>query len=349
MEVRVDLMDAHLYAFKRIVLQEVLEQKNTFESIQRDVLPYLVRSQLRSEVSAKGIPQEEEGWNGKTTSEIQTWISQHNGGPAFPDPQLLNSINSMAVPRTHKCCAYIANKNKYCVRLNSIQAFSDINRDVIGEASHISGYSFSAQSNIIHPSSKHGIKTTIGQHCMISEGSQLGDKCNVKRSVIGRHCRIGSNVKIVNSVVMNHVSIEDGCTVQGSVICSNVQLQEGCVLRDCQCSAIGGRRLMPGVWWSASGSRRQTLDVGVRCPGGRRPVVRCLELDNQRPSGVRYLAFDACAFDVWQSTPDARCTRRPWHPPLGKPGATRIRSRVEAPPPHPNVHPATGGGLMKRT
>nr|GLL26735.1 translation initiation factor eIF-2B subunit gamma [Ipomoea trifida] len=65
----------------------------------------------------------------------------------------------------------------------------------------------------------------------------MGDKCSVKKSIIGRHCRIGSNVKVVNSVVMNHVTIGDGCSIQGSVICSNVQLQERVVLRDCQVGA----------------------------------------------------------------------------------------------------------------
>jgi translation initiation factor eIF-2B subunit gamma len=136
--------------------------------------------------------------------------------------------------RTHKCCVYIADKSKYCVRLNSIQAFSDINRDVIGEASHLSGYTFSSHNNIIHPSAELGSKTTVGPHCMLGEGSQMGDKCSVKRSVIGRHCRIGSNVKVANSVIMNHVAIGDGCSIQGSVICSNVQLQERVILKDCQ-------------------------------------------------------------------------------------------------------------------
>ncbi|WVZ21118.1 hypothetical protein V8G54_008440 [Vigna mungo] len=45
-EIRADLMDAHLYAFKRSVLQEVLDQKSAFHSLKHDVLPYLVRSQL---------------------------------------------------------------------------------------------------------------------------------------------------------------------------------------------------------------------------------------------------------------------------------------------------------------
>jgi translation initiation factor eIF-2B subunit gamma len=90
----------------------------------------------------------------------------------------------------HRCCVYIASKSKYCHRLNSIQAYCDINRDVriqfwrkslslmqqcdihastyqtfglqvVGEANHLSGYSFSAHNNIIHPSVVLGSKTTV--------------------------------------------------------------------------------------------------------------------------------------------------------------------------------------------
>ncbi|KAG9445027.1 hypothetical protein H6P81_016367 [Aristolochia fimbriata] len=41
----------------------------------------------------------------------------------------------------------------------------------------------------------------VEPNCMLGEGSQLGDKCSVKRSVIGGHCRIGSIVKVVQVVV----------------------------------------------------------------------------------------------------------------------------------------------------
>ncbi|XP_024021210.1 translation initiation factor eIF-2B subunit gamma isoform X1 [Morus notabilis] len=241
MEIRADLMDAHLYAFKRSVLQEVLYQKETFHSLRRDVLPYLVRSQLRSEVLLNDVPQPEENGNGKVGSQtnqlIQSQILANASKPSFHQLYAVGPNGSDPVRRTHKCCVYIASSNNYCARLNSIQAFSDINRDVIGEARNLSGYSFSAQNNIIHPSAELGSKTTVGPYCMLGEGSQMGDKCSVKRSVIGRHCRIGSNVKVVNSVVMNHVTIGDGCSINGSVVCSNVQLQERVVLKDCQVGA----------------------------------------------------------------------------------------------------------------
>jgi translation initiation factor eIF-2B subunit gamma len=50
MEIRSDLMDSHIYAFKRAVLQEVLDQKPAFRSLKQDVLPYLVRTQLVSRI-----------------------------------------------------------------------------------------------------------------------------------------------------------------------------------------------------------------------------------------------------------------------------------------------------------
>ncbi|KAA8549995.1 hypothetical protein F0562_001679 [Nyssa sinensis] len=238
MEIHADLMDAHLYAFKRSALQAVLDQKETFQSLKQDVLPYLVRSQLRSELLLNGAQTEENGNDKVALQNNKVMPSQllaNASTPSFHELFASGADGSAPVPRkTHKCCAYIASKSKYCARLNSIQAFSDINRDVTGEASHLSGYSFSAQNNIIDPSAVLGSKTTVGPQCMLGECSQMGDKCSVKRSVIGRHCRIGSNVKVVNSVVMNHVTIGDGCSIQGSVICSNVQLQERVVLRDCQ-------------------------------------------------------------------------------------------------------------------
>ncbi|XP_062082344.1 uncharacterized protein LOC133788763 [Humulus lupulus] len=241
MEIQSDLMDAHLYAFKRSVLQEVLDQKEAFHSLKQDVLPYLVRSQLRSEVLLNGVPQPEENGNEKVGYQnnqlVQSQILANASKPSFHQLYALGPNGSSPVRRTHKCCVYIADSSKYCARLNSIQAFSDINRDVIGEKIHLSGYSLSAHHNIIHPSAELGSKTTVGPQCMLGEGSQMGDKCSVKRSVIGRHCRIGSNVKVVNSIVMNHVTIGDGCSIQGSVICSNVQLQERVTLKDCQVGA----------------------------------------------------------------------------------------------------------------
>ncbi|KAM7251653.1 hypothetical protein ACFE04_023536 [Oxalis oulophora] len=157
MEIRADLMDAHMYAFKRSALQDVLDRKDKFVSLRQDVLPYLVRSQLNSEVSLNGATQPEENGNEKDNSQ--------------KNQALLSRI--------------LANASK-----PSFHELYKLGTNVIGEANHLSGYSFSAHNNIIDPSAELGSKTTVGPHCMLGESSQMGDKCSVKRSVIGRHCRI---------------------------------------------------------------------------------------------------------------------------------------------------------------
>jgi hypothetical protein len=50
--------------------------------------------------------------------------------PTFHLRHTLSTVGSDSVRRAHKCCVYIAGSSKYCARLNSIQAYNDINRDV---------------------------------------------------------------------------------------------------------------------------------------------------------------------------------------------------------------------------
>ncbi|GKV01518.1 hypothetical protein SLEP1_g14067 [Rubroshorea leprosula] len=163
MEIRSDRMDAHMYAFKRSVLQGVLDQKYTFQSLKQDVLPYLVWSQLR--LYQKYTPLMEENGNQKiSTLNNQATLPQilaNASTPSFYELYELGSNGSAPIWEKIKCCAYIASNSKYCARLNSIQAFMDINRDIISEANHLSGHSFSAHNNIIHPSAELGSKTTV--------------------------------------------------------------------------------------------------------------------------------------------------------------------------------------------
>lgn len=237
MEIYTDLVDAHLYAFKRAIVQEVLDQRPGIHSIKQELVPYILRSQLRFVLAAVAESQMEDGVEGvRTTGKSRSNLLL----PLLPSAPLsaekLLSIGMGATsPNQPRCCAYLASKGRYCARVNSIQTYSDVNRDVAGEiAIHLTGYDISRHHNVIHPTAQFGSKSTVGPHCMLGEGSQMGDKCSIKRSVVGRHCRIGSGVKIMNSVVMNHVTLEDGCQIQGSVVCSNVHLQERVVLKDCQ-------------------------------------------------------------------------------------------------------------------
>jgi translation initiation factor eIF-2B subunit gamma len=44
----------------------------------------------------------------------------------------------------------------------------------------------------------------------VGEGTKVGERVAVKKSIIGKHCTVGNNVKIVNSVIMDYVTLLDG-------------------------------------------------------------------------------------------------------------------------------------------
>ena len=46
---------------------------------------------------------------------------------------------------------------------------------------------------------------------MVGAQTEVGEKCGVKRSLIGQHCKVKDFVKINNSVIMNNVTINKGC------------------------------------------------------------------------------------------------------------------------------------------
>ncbi|KAL5210785.1 hypothetical protein ABZP36_006408 [Zizania latifolia] len=79
MGIRSDLMDAHLFVFKWTTLQDILEEKEAYSSIRFEVLPYLVRSQLRSSPSSvMGTTVDEIGNAAVPFSSLLQYPSQHH-------------------------------------------------------------------------------------------------------------------------------------------------------------------------------------------------------------------------------------------------------------------------------
>ena len=60
---------------------------------------------------------------------------------------------------------------------------------------------------------------------MVGAGTTMGDKCSVKRSVLGPMCKLGAGVKVINSVLMEGCTVGDGCHLQNSILCSGAHLQ----------------------------------------------------------------------------------------------------------------------------
>ncbi|KAI9248838.1 nucleotide-diphospho-sugar transferase [Phascolomyces articulosus] len=218
--VHTNLNDAHLYIFKRWVLDMVADKEN-ISSISEDLIPMLVKCQYQK----KMVERE----NVKTYASVQkslfstalslsTTLSEDIEDNQFsPDPTRSNFKS----PVTTRAFVY---RGGFCGRGNTIPGYNDLNRHESKQGASITRVPSSAE---VAP------KTQVGNDSIIGEHTKIDERSSVKKSCVGAHCIIGKNVKIANSVIMDHVVIADNAKVDGCVICNNAKVLEKAVLKDC--------------------------------------------------------------------------------------------------------------------
>mmetsp|Transcript_10109 Transcript_10109/g.28417 ORF Transcript_10109/g.28417 Transcript_10109/m.28417 type:complete len:155 (+) Transcript_10109:1-465(+) len=130
---------------------------------------------------------------------------------------------------------HIGGKGAYVVRVETVASYAEVSRDLANTTmAGIHGHPLTEKHNFVAESVETGNKSTIGGGCIVGEGTSLGEKSSIKRSVIGAGCQLGNNVKVVNSVLMDGCTVEDGCHVQNCIVCPRVTIQTKCSLKDCK-------------------------------------------------------------------------------------------------------------------
>ncbi|KAI9145379.1 nucleotide-diphospho-sugar transferase [Paraphysoderma sedebokerense] len=208
LNVYTNLQDAHLYIFKKWVI-DLIAQKKQLSSIRSELLPFLIKCQY-----VKDFVQEED---------IEHLVLAKQSS-------LTEARNFSTCSSTPKAsgvsCQVFTYTQGYSGRANTVPGYCDINR-----------YMAKSSDNRIAASAEISSKTQVGPDSMVGEGSKIGDRCSVKKSVIGSHCTIGKNVKITNSVIMDYVEIHDDVKLEGVVICNNAKIEEKCQMKDCEIGA----------------------------------------------------------------------------------------------------------------
>ncbi|XP_071952872.1 translation initiation factor eIF2B subunit gamma-like isoform X2 [Antedon mediterranea] len=231
-----NLLDAHMYIFKKWVIDYLCEHRH-ISSVKGELIPSLVKKQFikkqPKDVISEGTIMEETN-------------NKNNGGNPSEDDLKVKTIemsswneggitkDSKASVDAIKCHAFIMDTG-FCSRANSLAAYCDVNRQILQSK-------YTLDEDFIHSTAKVKAKTQVGQDSMVGEESVIGEKVSVKRSVIGQHCNIGDKVKIANSIIMDHVTIKEGCVIHGSVICGNASLSEQVELKDC---LVGSKQTLP--------------------------------------------------------------------------------------------------------
>ncbi|KAI9594461.1 nucleotide-diphospho-sugar transferase, partial [Syncephalis fuscata] len=216
-----NLLDAHVYIFKRWVLDYLADQPR-ITSLREDLLPALVKMQWkRGRAERDGVLE-----YAVLTADDKTALN------------LSTTINVNEEKAVEICCYAIVCRTNACMtgRANTIPTYSELNRHMTKVCAT------NAASTRVHASAEIDAKTQIGPDSLVGEGTRMDERCSVKRSVIGGHCQIGKNVKIVNSILMDNVSLEDNVKLDGCVICQNGKVLERATLKDC---TVGAHVVVP--------------------------------------------------------------------------------------------------------
>ena len=212
-DVRADLLQAGMFVFDVRALLDLLEAKPHFRSLRADVVPALTRRAASADASAKAATRDDD---------------QNQNLKPKPRRRLAR----------RPCLAHVSDEAEYCAAVDTVApAYVEVSREVAssapGDAAHLIGRAASKYDNFVDPGVVIGAKSTVGPGCVVRRDARLGEKCSVKRSVVGEGASVGAGVKIVNSIVMPRATIEDGCVVQGCVVGPRAVVGAGTTLREC--------------------------------------------------------------------------------------------------------------------
>lgn len=237
LSLRTDLTDAHLYIFHKRTFFKALEARPAYESIRQDLLPYMVRQQHSRHPFSSTQGANHESPSPSSSQKLQPSDSLTSGSQLVDVISGASKGTGVSGHRDMWCNAYIASKEAYCGRANTLQAYGEVNRDLTSfelASRLLTEKPNSRFENFVHESVQLGSKATVSAGCIVGKGSVLGDRCSVKRSIIGTTCKLGNSVKIVSSIVMDDVIVEEGSHIQNSIICSGSHVQAQCSVRDCK-------------------------------------------------------------------------------------------------------------------
>ncbi|EDQ84666.1 uncharacterized protein MONBRDRAFT_34620 [Monosiga brevicollis MX1] len=226
--VRRDLLDAHLYIFDRWVL-DFLVANEQISRIKGDLLPRLVRKQF----SDKRTDDPSDVYNFLPPSPLAGLDLPGAESPSTRPPRITCFAHVVAAHGLDK--AQPNDDAPLVARANTRTTYAELNH-----ALQMTNKYFKmvcpldgTMPETIHPEAElSGKDTKLGPECRVGAGSKLG-KVTVKRSMIGRHCKIADCCKLTNCIVMDYVEIAENVTLTNCVVGNNARIGAFSSLTNC--------------------------------------------------------------------------------------------------------------------
>lgn len=132
--------------------------------------------------------------------------------------QLSSHASATLLQDAIQCYAYFANTaTQYCKRSITLSSYADVNQDVIkltalGKYFNIAPTVANAPTTATPPVTPNAENTsnTAVPMCALSSNLSCAENVTLKRSNIGKNCKIGKQSKVVDSILMENVIVGEG-------------------------------------------------------------------------------------------------------------------------------------------
>ncbi|CED85578.1 Translation initiation factor 2B, gamma subunit (eIF-2Bgamma/GCD1) [Phaffia rhodozyma] len=269
------LLDSHVYVFKHSVL-ELLTMYPQIESIREELVPWLVKGGYQTRLAQawksalNPTPNPLRLSLQHSTSFLPPSISSPSTIPPSgrsTEESLSQSLASLQIQPSHDeddneeestseeedgrggrkedkvgggkvGCGVVVWKleDGFVARANTLPTYFELNRQFVKN--------LAIQSTMLPPgalpsnSSLIDARAQISTDSLVGASTRVGERTNVKKSVVGRHCVIGRNVKILGCVIMDFVTIGDGVKLENCILSQRCTVEDKSDLRDCE---VGGQ------------------------------------------------------------------------------------------------------------
>ena len=134
-----------------------------------------------------------------------------------------------------KCCALTVGpedpessdcKASYLLRANNWVRYCEANRLVLARQKAQLGQH-------LKPVKSDSIRSFVDASSLVGAGSTVGERCSIKRTVVGASCRVGDRVRLTNCILQEGVTVEEGAVLQGALLCAGASVGVNAEIRDC--------------------------------------------------------------------------------------------------------------------
>ncbi|CAF1059066.1 unnamed protein product [Rotaria sordida] len=233
--IRTDLVDAHLYLIKKSCLDIAI--RSDYSSFRKEFLPKMIRQMAIDQPLEDLI---------STPANRTTMIRQQT-------TDLDDNADLSRLLEEYDCdnqeirggCYYSTDETQI-FRVKHVLSYLEANRQA---SSLILSYT---NEDITFKERLEQIQ--ISSDCIIGDGHDIGKKTTIRRTIIGKNCRIEDKCKIINCVLLDNVHVKEGVTLQNSIICSRSTIGSKCEIQNsiiCSNQQIEGNSKLNGETISA--------------------------------------------------------------------------------------------------